>query len=191
MLGSGQDPSGLLFRRVNVAKIHHLIVLQQRLDGRNDLGIAAGAQNTVHFGHFRQYLLLIPLRQTAGDQDLAHHTGLLQPGSLKNIVNCLAGSRINETAGIDDHHVAAHQFLLHGVTGLLNAIHHPLTVHLILGTAKGNKSYFCHLVFLQKFLIPSTDPVQSPANLTVAMAPAQGGVHGPLHLFGVLRICDS
>ena len=30
------------------------------------------------------------------------------------------------------------------MTGFLNAVHHPFTIHLILGAAKRDKTNFCH-----------------------------------------------
>ena len=60
------------------------------------------------------------------------------------MVDGFALGRVDETAGIDDHHVSAHNVSLDGVAGFLDTVHHPLAVHLILGAAKRNKTDICH-----------------------------------------------
>ena len=127
------------------------ILLGKNITDKAQSLIAAGAENAVHLGHLLKDLLLVALAQAAGDQDLAHQTGLLQPGGLQNVVDGFRSRRIDEAAGVDDHHIGVHQLGFHTVARLLDPIHHPLAVHLVLGAAQGNKTNFSHLIFLFKF----------------------------------------
>ena len=145
MLRGGDDPAGLLLRGIDGAVVRHFLLVQQRLNGGDDLRVAAGAQNPVHLGQLLLNVPLIPLGQAAGDQDFPHQTLLFQGGGSQDIVDGLGFGRVDKAAGVDDHHVASHDVLLDGVSGFLNPVHHPLAVHLILGTAKGNESNFCHI----------------------------------------------
>ena len=144
VLRGGEHTARLLLRRVDGAKVLHFSFFQQGLDGGHDLGVAASAQNAVHLGHLLCNVPLIPLRQAAGDQNLSHQPLRFQLGSLQNVVDGLGFGGVDKPAGVDDHHVAAHNVLLDGVSGFLHPVHHPLTVHLIFRAAKGNKSNICH-----------------------------------------------
>ena len=144
MPGGGQDSAGLLLRRINGTEFADRIIRKKCLNGRNDFRIASGAEKAVHLGHFLQDLLLIPLGQAAGHQNFSDFPLRLQGPRHQDVVNCLGFRRIDESAGVDDHHIAAHNVAADGMSGLLHAIHHSLAVHLILGTAKGNKTYIRH-----------------------------------------------
>ena len=148
VLRSRDNTARLLLRHVDGAKIRDLLVLQQRFNGRYDFRVAAGSQNAVHFGHLLHDFVLVPLGQAAGDQNLAHQALLFQLGGLQNVVDGLGLGGVNKPAGVDHHHVAAHNVLLDGVSGFLHPVHHPLAVHLIFRAAKGNKSNICHFLFL-------------------------------------------
>ena len=150
MLRGSQNAVGLLLRGIDGAKAHHLTAFQQRLDGRDDFGEASGAQDTIHFGHLLQNLLLIALGQTACDQNLAHMTFCLQAGSGQNVVDCLCLRRVDESTGVNNHHVTAHYIGADRVACLLHAVHHPLTVHLVLGAAQRYKSDICHIYSSRK-----------------------------------------
>ena len=64
---------------------------------------------------------------------------------LQNMINCLRLSRVNKSASIDNNHITANDIRLNLISGFLHTVHHPFAVHLILGTAKGNKSNICHI----------------------------------------------
>ena len=147
VLRSGDDTSGFLLRCINGAKFRNSLLIQQRLNGRDNLRIASRPQNTVYFRHFRQDLVLIPLGQTAGDQNLSHLALCFQRGSLQNVVDGLCLGRIDKAAGVDDHHVTAHNVLFDRVARFPDTVHHPFAVHLVLGTAKGYKTNICHFCY--------------------------------------------
>ena len=144
VLRSGHHSPHLFLRGINGAEIHHAVAGKQLFDGGDNLGIAAGAQDTVHLGHLLQDIPLIALAQAAGDQDLAHLALCLQRGSGENVINGFALGGVNKAAGVDDHHIAAGKVREHRVSRLPDPVHHPLAVHLVLGTAKRNKSDICH-----------------------------------------------
>ena len=123
---------------------HNLVAGEQLLNGGNDLGIAAGAQDAVHLGHFLEDIPLVALGQAPCHQNFAHLALRFQCGSLQNIVDGLTFCRVDEAAGIDHHHVAARDALVYRMSGFLHPEHHPFAVHLILGAAKRNKSDCCH-----------------------------------------------
>ena len=51
-----------------------------------------------------------------------------------------------------DGGIAADNITFNSMPGFLNAMHHPLTINLILGTAKRNEPNICHLFFLQDII---------------------------------------
>ena len=67
VLRGGDHPAGFLLRGIDGAKILHIPIFQQGLDGGHDFRIAAGAQNAVHLGQLLENVPLIPLGQAAGD----------------------------------------------------------------------------------------------------------------------------
>ena len=144
MLGGSQDTAGLLLRRIDGTKIKEMLIVQQRLNGGNDLSVAAGTQQAVNLRHFLGNLRLIALRHATGDQDLTNLTFVLQTCGSQNIVNGLGLCGVNEAAGIDDHNVTTHGIGANIVTGFPDTVHHTLAVHLILRTAQRNKSDICH-----------------------------------------------
>ena len=144
MLRGGHNPARLLLRSVDGAEIHHLMPGKQLLNGRHNMGITAGAQNAVNLRHLFQNIPLIALGKAAGYQDFAHLPLRFQGGGLQNIIDGLALRGIDKAAGVDHHHIAAGNVTQNTMSGFLDAVHHPLAVHLILGTAKGNKTDICH-----------------------------------------------
>ena len=141
---SGEHTAGFLLRCINGTEVHHLLIFQQGLNGRNNFCIAAGTQNAVYLRQFLQDILLISLGQASGNQDLAHQTLCLQRSRLQNILYGLTLRGINKTTGVDHHNIAANNIRLDSVAGFLHAVHHPLAIYLIFCTAKRNKSNVCH-----------------------------------------------
>ena len=143
----GHHTAGLQFRLVNRIKHRHFhIVGEHSFEYRHDAVIAAGAQNAVNLRHLLQDLMLIPLGKAACDQDLADLAGFLQLGSLQDIVDGLSLSRVNKSAGVDHHRVAAHRIHGHFVARFLHTVHHSFTIHLVLGAAQGDKTNSCHII---------------------------------------------
>ena len=70
IVGAGEHPGRLVQRRVDVAKGLDGLPGQGLLHGGDDLAVAARTQNAVHLGHLGEDLVLIPLGEAAGDQDL-------------------------------------------------------------------------------------------------------------------------
>ena len=68
--GGGENPGGFHLRCVDGIELRDCSSLQQRLNGRYNLGIAPRTQHTVHLGHFLTDLPLIPLGEASGDQNL-------------------------------------------------------------------------------------------------------------------------
>lgn len=131
-----------------------MLVLQQFLNGRNDLRITAGAQNAVHLRQFLPNLVGIALGQAAGHENFPHPACLFQFCHPQNMIDGLALGGINKPAGINDHHVAVHHPVADRVPGFLDPEHHPFAVHLVFGAAQGNKSDRCHnLLFLPEIIV--------------------------------------
>ena len=182
MLRSGENPPGFLLRRVNGVKLGNRVSFQQRFDGRYDFRIAARTQDTVHLWHFLDNLVLVALRKAAGNQNLSDLPLCLQRTGHENMVDGLRFGGINKPAGVDHNHIAAHNLTTDGVPRLLDTVHHPLAVHLVFGTSKGDKSNHRHLFILRKFIRVKAEVIQCFPDHPVAVPPAEEGIHRPLDL---------
>ena len=136
MLRGGQDTTGFLLRSIDGAKVRNGITLQQCFNSRHDFRITAGTENTIDLRHFLHNFFLITLGKTAGYQNLTHIAIRFQSCGRQNVVDCFGLSGFNKSAGVDHHHITAHNIRTDCVTGFLHAVHHPLAVHLIFGTAQ-------------------------------------------------------
>ena len=110
---------------------------QPRHDG-GQRRVGADAHHSVHFGHFRNDLLLVPLGQTAGDDDLQIRVLLLVLAGHEDVFDGLAFGGFDETAGVDDDNVCLGQIRHRLVAFLQQRVAEYIGVHLILGTAEGN-----------------------------------------------------
>ena len=83
------------------AAVHHV------LDGLTDLAEAARAEHTVHLRKALEDVVFVPLRETAGHEDLFQAARLFHLGELQDLVDRLALGGVDEAAGVDDRNVAA------------------------------------------------------------------------------------
>ena len=117
--------------------------------------IRARAKHAVDLRHLVHDLLLIALRETAGDEDLPDTALLFERAHRQNMVDGLFLGRIDETAGVDDHQLRPIGIRQNFISGLPQQIEHLLGVDLIFGTtgARSCRSYasfqFLRHCFLQ------------------------------------------
>ena len=113
------------------------------VNGCHNFTIAAGAQNAVHLRKLSQHISLIALGHAAGDEKLFELSGLFQLRHFQNIVDGLFTGGGQEAAGIHHRHIRPLRVSLDGMSGSLDRGHHLLAVHLVFGTAQGNK---CNII---------------------------------------------
>ena len=140
--GRGHQPRPVLHGVVNVPEVGGGVPLHHRLDGGDDVGIAAGAQNPVHLGQLLQDLILVALGKAAGHQQLLQLAGVFQRGDGQNGVDGLTFGRVNKAAGVDHRHVGPLGLSGDGIARRPAQSHHLLGVHQILGTAQGYECNF-------------------------------------------------
>ena len=136
----GQDALAALVGSVNVADVAGPQSLLHNLhNGPGNITVAAGSQDAIHLRQLLQHVVLIPLCHAASDQNFLDLARFFQLGHLQNVVNGLLTGGGQKAAGIDHHHVAAFGGCLNVIARSLTGCHHLLAVHLVLGTAQGDK----------------------------------------------------
>ena len=110
-------------------------------DGGHDVGVAAGAQHTVHLGQLRPDVVGVPLSEAAGDQQLFQLALRLELPQLQNVVDGLALGRLDEAAGVKHRHVRALRLAGDNKARRPAQGHHLLGVYQILGAAKRDKRH--------------------------------------------------
>ena len=135
----GHHPGPVLLRVVDVAEAAGMAADGHLLQGGDDVGVAAGAQHAVHLGHLLLQLVLVPLGQAAGHQQLAQLARVLQGGQLQDVLDGLALGGVDEAAGVEHRHVrplrVGHQL----IPGIPGQGHHLFGIDQILGAAQGDK----------------------------------------------------
>ena len=141
--GAIQTPAVTGGEGTNRLTRHHL------LHHGGDVVVGTQAQHSVTFGNLIRQLLLIALRQTAGDDDLLNLLFLLQLGELQNILDGLLLGIGDKAAGVDNHHVSIAAVGGNLVARLLQLSQHQFGVHLIFGASQGYHTHFdCHSLLL-------------------------------------------
>ena len=140
--GRGHHTRAILDGMVDVPEVGGGVPLHDGLDGGNDVGVAAGAQDTVHLGQLLQDLILVALGKAAGHQQLFQFTCAFQRGDGQNGVDGLTFGRVNKAAGVDHRYVGPLGLSGDGVARRPAQSHHLLGVHQILGTAQGYECNF-------------------------------------------------
>ena len=135
-------PVGLRHRGVHVPEAGGTLVPGGGLDDRGDVLIAPHAHEAVGGGADLVDGILPPLGHAAGDHDLPQPALRLQLGQLFDLRQGLVPGLFEKAAGVHHGHVAVLGPQGHLMAGLVGLPDHLLAVDLVLGAAKGDKSYF-------------------------------------------------
>ncbi len=129
-------------RGVHVPEAGGTLVPGGGLDDRGDVLIAPHAHEAVGGGADLFDGILPPLGHAAGDHDLPQPALRLQLGQLFDLRQGLVPGLFEKAAGVHHGHVAVLGPQGHLMAGLVGLPDHLLAVDLVLGAAKGDKSYF-------------------------------------------------
>ena len=141
-VGGGRQHAGqLLHRAVDVTEVGAVLAGHHLLHGGHNVAIVGGAHHAVDLRQFRPHFVPVALAQTAGHQNFLHLARRFQLGGGEDRLNGLRLGAVDKAAGVDDHHVAAVDVLLHGHACLQAHGHHLLRVDAVFVAAKGDKGY--------------------------------------------------
>ena len=114
--------------------------------GLHDVVTAAHAHGGIHFGQLVEELLLIPLGQTAGNDQTADDALFFQFGQLQNGLDGLSFGAFNKAAGVDDGNVRPFGGFQQFHAGVDQMAQHQLGVAQVFCAAQGQQIYF-YIVF--------------------------------------------
>ena len=113
-----------------------------RIDGGDNLVQLARAKHGVDLRKLVEEILAIAFDEAAGDDQPLQPRPLLQLSHLENRLDRLLLRRLDEAAGVDDHHIGLFPLGRQLVAPLLQLTHHHFTVDKILRTAEADEAYF-------------------------------------------------
>ena len=108
----------------------------------NDAVDFVGADDRVHFGHFRANVAAVALDQAAGDDQALRAAGLLVLGHLEDGVDRFLLGGVDEAARVDDDDVGLLRVRRQLVAAGRELAHHDLGIDEILGTPQTDKTNF-------------------------------------------------
>ena len=124
----GAKAGKLVDGSMDAAKAARHTARHRPLDGGDDLGVASGAEDAVDFGHFLDNLILIALREAAGDEDLFDRSLLLPARGLQNRVDRLFFGAVDKAAGVDNDDLRVRRVIRERMSGVADERHHLLGV---------------------------------------------------------------